>query len=80
MFGSVIALEYAFLLSQRSCGHFLKLIQFLFEQHDKSSPFKPTHYVVLYSQNGDRFVTIDSVTSLQIMYRPTQAVRDVGFW
>jgi len=33
----------------------------LFESHDKSSPFISTHYVVLYPQNGDRMVTIDSV-------------------
>ena len=37
------------------------LIQFLFEQHDKPSPFNLTHYVVLYPQNGDRIVTIDSI-------------------
>ena len=30
----------------------------LLEQHDKSSPFNSTHYVVLYPQNGDRTVTI----------------------
>ena len=35
----------------------------LFKQHDKSSPHSSTHYVVLYSQNGDRTVAIDSVTS-----------------
>ena len=29
------------------------------------------HYIVLYPQNGDRIVTIDSVTSLHPMYRPT---------
>ena len=27
-----------------------------------------THYVVLYPQNGDRIVTIDSVTSLHPVY------------
>ena len=26
------------------------------------------HYIVLYPQNGDRIVTIDSVTSLHTMY------------
>jgi len=26
------------------------------------------HYIVLYPQNGDRIVTIDSVTSLHAMY------------
>jgi len=44
---------------------FRKLIaSVLFEQHDKSSPFNSRHYVVLYPQNGDRIVTIASVTSL----------------
>ena len=26
----------------------------LFEQHDKSSPLNPTHYILLYPQNSDR--------------------------
>jgi len=34
----------------------------------KSSPFNSTHYVVLYPKNGDRIVTIDSVTPLHPMY------------
>jgi len=54
MFLTVIALKYALLLSQR---HFLKLTDSFL-----SSPFNTTHYVVLYTQNGDRI--IDSVTSL----------------
>jgi len=29
------------------------------------------HYVVLYAQNGDRIVTVDSVTSLHHMYITT---------
>ena len=41
-----------------------QLIRLLFEMHDKSSPFNSTLYIVLYPQNGDRIVTIDSVTSL----------------
>ena len=46
-------------------GHFLKLTDsILFEEHDKSSPFNSTHYIVLYPQNGNRIVTTDSVTSL----------------
>ena len=46
----------------------------LFEQHDKSSPFISTHYVVLYPQNGDRIVTIDFVTSLHPVYFASAAV------
>ena len=52
MFVTVIALKYAFLVSQRSYGHFLKLNDsILLEQYDKYSPFNSTHYVVLYPQN-----------------------------
>ena len=40
----------------------------LLEEHDKSSPFKSTHYIVLCPQNGDRIVTIDYVTSLHPVY------------
>jgi len=40
----------------------------LFEEHDKSFPFNSMHYIVLYPQNGDRIVTIDSVTSLHPIY------------
>jgi len=62
----VIALKYALFVSQWSCGHFLKLTDsILFEWRDKSSPFKSTHYIVLRPQNGDRIVTIDSVTWLR---------------
>jgi len=32
------------------------------------SPFNSTRYVVLYPQNGDRIMTIDSVTSLNCVY------------
>ena len=45
---------------------FLKLTDSVFL--NKSSPFISVHNVVLYSQNGDRIVTIDSVTSLHAMY------------
>jgi len=66
---SVIALRHTLLLSQWSYGHFLKLTDsILFELDDKSSPFNSTHYIVLYPQNGDRIVTIDSVMSLYPMY------------
>ena len=30
--------------------------------------FNPTQYIVLYPQNGDCIVTIDSVTSVHHMY------------
>ena len=40
----------------------------LFEQHNKSSPFNSTRYIVLYPQNGGRIVTVDSVASLRPMY------------
>ena len=38
------------------------------------TPFNSTHYIMLYPQNGDRIVTIDSVTSLHPMY----GMRNVG--
>jgi len=51
---------------------FLKVTHsILFEEHDKFSLFNSTHYVVLYPQNGDRIVTVDSVTLLHPVYRPT---------
>ena len=34
----------------------------LFKQHDKSSPLNSTHYAILYPQNDDRIVAIDTVT------------------
>jgi len=52
-----------------ACGHFLKLNgEILFEQLRKSSPINSTHYAKLYPQNGDRVVSIDSVTSIHSMY------------
>jgi len=33
-----------------------------------SSSFNSTRYIMLYPQNGDRIATIDSVTSLDLMY------------
>ena len=72
MFLTAIEPKYALLASQWSYGRFLKLTDsILFEWHDKSSPFNSTHYVVFYPQNGDRIVTIDSVTSLHPVCRPT---------
>jgi len=35
---------------------------------DKSSPLNSTHYAMLYPQNDDRVVAIDSVTSLHPVY------------
>jgi len=45
----------------------------LSEQHGKSSPFNSTHCSVLYPQNGDRIVTIDSVTPVRRMYKDGSA-------
>ena len=68
MFVTVIALKYASFVSD-DIDIFLKIMDSnLFEQHDKSSHFNSAHCVVLYPQNGDRIVTIDSVTSLHPMY------------
>jgi len=47
----------------------------LFKQHDKSSPLNFTHYAKLYPQNGERIVTIDSLTSFYPMH--TQGDSDV---
>jgi len=33
------------------------------------SPFNSTHYIVLYPQNADRIMTIDSMTSLHPIYK-----------
>ena len=45
----------------------VRIFSVLFKQHDKSSPLNSTHYA-LYSQNGDRIVATDSVTSVHSMY------------
>jgi len=90
-FVTVIELKYALLVErQRSYGHFLKLqlIQVYLNKTIKwSSPFNSTRYVMLYPQNGDSVVTIDSVTSFHPMYtrvenwgstiRCSQSSRDV---
>ena len=44
-------------LSQTNWFNFIRIT-------DNSSPFNSTQYIVLYPQNGDRIMTIDSVTSL----------------
>jgi len=36
--------------------------------HDVSLPLNSTHYAMLYPQNGDRIVAIDSVTLLTSPY------------
>ena len=35
-----------------------------------SLPFNSAHYIMLYPQNGDRILTIDSVTTLHPVYSP----------
>jgi len=40
----------------------------VFKQHDKSLPLNAAHYVMLYPQDGDRSVAIDTVTSLHPVY------------
>jgi len=40
----------------------------LLKQHNKSSPLDSAHYAILYPQNGDRIVAIDSVTSIHRCY------------
>ena len=40
----------------------------LFKQYDNSSPLNSTHYAMIYPQNGDRIVAIDSVTSPPSVY------------
>jgi len=69
MFVSVIAFKYSLLVSQRSYKQFLNyLIQFYLNNNNKSLPFNSAHYIVLYPQNGNRIVIIDSVTFLHPMY------------
>jgi len=43
--------------------------------HVKSSPYNSTHYAVLYPQNGDRIVTIESVTSLTLYIKVDHSLR-----
>jgi len=71
MFVIAIALKYALLVSQLSCGHFLKLglIRFYSNNTINFRNLTQTHYIMLYPQNGDRIVTIDSVTSPPYVYR-----------
>ena len=55
---------------------FIKLVKFFFEEHGKSSPINSTQYAKLYPQNGNRIVTIDSVTSFHpVYYRATLCYR-----
>ena len=53
-----------------------RLIRFYLNNTLNIRPVNSTHYAVLYPQNGDRIVTIDYVTSLHPMYRPTVNVND----
>ena len=64
MFVTVILLKYALLVSWRSYEHFFKLTQFYLNNAINLRIFDSTHYIVLYPQNGDHIMTIDSVTSL----------------
>jgi len=58
------------------------LIQFCLNSTINFAPFNSTHYVVLYPQNGDRIVTIDSVTSFHPMYwyQFRSGVLSYGLW
>ena len=69
MFVTLIALKYALLVSQWSYGHFLKLTDSVFLNNTINICHLTQRIViVLYPQNGDRIVSIDSVTALQPMY------------
>ena len=50
------------------CYSVVTLIRFSGRSVIKSWPLNSTHYAMLYPQNGDRIVTIDSVASLRPMY------------
>jgi len=50
----------------------------LFKQHDKYSPVNSTHCAMLYPQNGDRVVAIDSVTLLHPVYRQEKHNKNMG--
>ena len=45
----------------------------LFKEHHEASLYNCTHYAMLYPQNGDRIVAVDSVTSLHPAYRGPDA-------
>ena len=49
----------------------------LCRQVSDQSPINATHYAKLYPQNGERIVTIDSVTSIHPMYRPNYRLSTV---
>ena len=69
MLVTVIALEYASVVSRWLYGHFRKLTgSVLCEQLHKSSPFNSTHHAELYPQHGDRIVTTVSATWLHPAY------------
>ena len=64
MFIAVIPLKYALLIRDIVFDH---LIQFYLNNAINLRPLTP-YIVMLYPQNGDSFVTIDSVTSLHPIY------------
>jgi len=70
MFSTVVSLKYALLASQWSYRHFHEQrIDCYLNCRINLRPYSYTHYAMLYPQNGDRIVDIDSVTSLHPMYR-----------
>ena len=80
----MIALKYALLVpvSQRSYGYFLNMTDSVLSEQDKSSPFNSTHNTVLYPQNGDGIMTIDSAHSLHSVYsskQPTDTTENAEF-
>jgi len=68
MFVTVIALKCALLVSRWSYGHFLKVVQFYSKNTINLRHLTRRIYIVIYPQNGDRIVTVGSVTSLRSMY------------
>ena len=52
----------------KSCSDHKNICLIQFYLNNTISPFNSAHYIVLYPQNGDRTVIIDSVTSLHTTY------------
>jgi len=81
---AVIALKYALLVSQWSCGHFLKQFHLNNTINRPYSPFNSAHYIVLYPQNGDGILTVDSVTllhpTLHLMCTAVHGRSSIGSW
>jgi len=72
---TVILLKYASLASDHTDIFINERIECNLNNANKSSPLNSTHYATLYQQNGDRIVTIDSVTSLGDRAFPVTAAR-----